>query len=154
MSDESDSALFIVEITLMPPFPKESPIEVRTPQARLLVVLSEEDCPPLTKIKLAEAAGFSPGSGTIVTALNGVREGSSHGSACLGLLEMGFVQRFSLDIDGIEEVVHVITEEGREALRDYMETHGGLPKMRSKEASTNRRYSGGKKLYEEGQAEG
>jgi len=128
----------------VPKFPDDLPHKIRTPQARLLVVLSGEDCPPLTKAALAEAAGFSAGSGTINSSLNGVPEGSSSGPARPGLLEMGFVKRFPLDIDGVEEVVHVITEEGRAALAAYMETHGGLPKMRSKEASTNRRYGDGK----------
>lgn len=129
----------------MPPFPEDSQARIRTPQARLLVVLSEEDCPPLTKARLAEAAGFSAGSGTINSSLNEVPEGSSSGPARPGLLEIGFVQRFSLDIDGVEEVVHIITEAGREALKVYMATHGKLPKMRSREASTNKRYQGGSK---------
>lgn len=134
----------------MPPFPVDdrkdlgrANFKVQTSQARILVVLAEEECPPLTKAALAEAAGFSPGSGTINSSLNGVPEGSSSGKPRLGLLEMELVYRVELDIDGVMEMVYFITPKGREALRDWMTSNGGLPKMRSKEASTNLRYQGG-----------
>ncbi len=132
----------------MPKFPEEdrkplsrAPVKLRTPQARILAVLAYEDCPPLIKSALAEAAGFTAKSGTINSSLNGIPEGSSSGKPTLGLIEMGYVLRSPLDIDGIQEVVYSITEKGRGALAQWMSDNGGLPKMRDKKISTNRRYT-------------
>lgn len=105
----------------------------------------------MTKPALSEAAGFSVGSGTINSSINGVPENSSSGKARPGLLEMKLVRRIDLDVDGQSELVYVITEAGREALRAWMAERGGLPPMRDKTISTNRRYGDGKAKEDRGE---
>lgn len=112
--------------------------ELRTPQARVLSALAAEGLPALTRQEMAESAGFSPLSGTVWRALNGLPEGSSSGDAHAGLLRMGMVVELTLDIDGIKEVRYRITLAGLDALRRWQ----SVP-MRSKERSTNKRYKRG-----------
>lgn len=111
------------------------PIKILTHQLRVLRALATGDA--LNRPKLCQAAGFSPTSGTITNALNGIRPGSSTGSPRLGLVQMGLVERLELDIDGAMEVAFVITAAGRQALADRGEE---LPPLRDKDLSTNNRY--------------
>lgn len=115
---------------------------LRLPQIRVLKVLAgseEDDSPMLNRAKLSERAGFSPISGTINSCLRGVPHGSSSGPARPGLLTLGYVQTFELDINGIPELVYQITEKGKEALEAVL-SEVKIPKMRDKVMSTNSRY--------------
>jgi hypothetical protein len=111
-------------------------LDLRIPQLRILRVLGEGGS--LTRAKINQRCGFSEQSGTIVSAMNGVREGSSSGAARPGLLALGLVVKEDLDIDGVVEMSYIITSKGREAL----ELHAGikLPEMRNKDSTTNKRY--------------
>lgn len=114
--------------------------KLRLPQARILLALRSGAC--LTRNKLAEAAGFSVISATVWRALNGVREGSSTGDPRPGLLELGYVSKEDLDIDGVAETNYSITESGIEAIDEWLQ-HNEVPEVRSRELSVNKRYSGG-----------
>ena len=122
----------------MPPIPRPLP-RVRIPQLRVLKILAgdeNEDTPALTRQKLNERSGFSSVSGTITRVMNGVPQGSSSGAERPGLIPLGCVRKFDVDIDGIVETVYQITPLGREVL-----AANPLPtKRRSREASINHRY--------------
>lgn len=116
-------------------------VKLRLPQIRVLAVLcASRPDPLLSRGALAERCGFSPLSGTVTRVLNGVREGSSSGSARPGLVPIGYVSKTDLDIDGVIETVYQITPQGRQAYEDWIEEHGELPPMRGADISTNKRY--------------
>ena len=122
---------------------------LKIPQARVLAVLAEGGA-ALTRAKLSNAAGFSEVSGTVTRVLNGLREGSSSGSAHLGLVGLGYVERLDLDIDGVTEVAYRITDSGQAALDRFAEANGGrLPKMKDAGRATNKRYRGTNDLSSE-----
>jgi hypothetical protein len=120
---------------------------VRVPQLRLLQALApevDEDVPLLlSRAQLCARAGFSEISGTITSALNGVKDGSSTvqgGAGRPGLLELGLVARTVLDVDGAEELTFRATPLGVAVLAAYFAGGGKLPKHRDAASSTNQRY--------------
>lgn len=117
--------------------PVTPPISLKVPQVRALLALRDGSL--LTRDKLKERTGVTPASGTITRVMNGIREGSSSGAPHPGLLELGLVLAFPIDVDGLEETVHEITDEGKAALDRWLEENE-LPERRSIEASTNLRY--------------
>lgn len=68
---------------------------LRIPQARVLRALmpgsAAKKPPRLTRVELAEHAGFSTTSGTINRVLHGIPQGSSSGNPHPGLLDLGYV---------------------------------------------------------------
>lgn len=117
-----------------------APPRVRVPQLRVLAALAGDDPdnpPALTRARLCEACGFSPISGTVTSALNGVPPNSSHGAAYDGLVTLRLVERCEIDVDGAVELVFAITPLGLAALASQ---RGELPPLRDAASSTNRRY--------------
>src|ERR1019366_6901961 len=110
--------------------------DLRVPQARALRALvptnSDGSLPALTRVQLAERAGFSPTSGTINRVLHGIREGSPSGNPHKGLLDLGLV--VPINLRGITE--YQITTEGLRAI----EKHTELPRLRDKAICINYRY--------------
>ena len=120
--------------------PRVAPKEVvlTVPQARLLAALADGE-PLLTRVKLCVKAGLSPTSGTFPSAVTGVREGSTHGPASPGLLRLGLVERFDLDVDDVVEVVYQATPLGRSTLAGWLKSND-LPPLKDARAATNDRY--------------
>ena len=117
-------------------------VKLKVPQARVLQALSSGAC--LTRPRIAQRAGFTELSGTVTRVINGLREGSSSGTSHLGILALGLVEREELEVDvGLTETVYRITELGREVLAAWVEENGGMPILRSRTGSTNRRYRDG-----------
>ena len=117
--------------------------DLKLPQARVLNALMACDDganPVLSRMQLAENAGFVPTSGTINGALHGIADGSSTGKPHMGLIDLGYVSRLPLDVDGAVEIHYQITSLGIEALEKYLSDGGKLPPVRDKAASVNRRY--------------
>lgn len=128
----------------MPSAVKVPSTKLKLPQRRILSVLSEGIgelpvilWPGLTRQRICERAGFSPTSGTFTNAMNGVREGSSTGKAHPGLLRLGLVRIYELDVDGAPETVYQLTEKGKIALQSIDKD---LPDLRDRVLSTNTRY--------------
>lgn len=123
------------------------PPALRTPQARVLSALSppRPDRPPrlwpaLTRALLAAAAGYTPVSGTVTRALNGIRSGSTSGDEHPGLLALGYVVAEEVDVDGASEVNYRATPAGVAALRAWLDARGSIPPVRDAVACTNDRY--------------
>lgn len=110
--------------------------QLKLPQIRVLLAL--ETGAVLSRARLSVRAGFSEISGTVTRVLNGLKEGSSSGAAHPGLIEQGLIRRVEGDVDGVVEVGYQITEAGIAALEGV----GDLPELRSRVASTNKRYGG------------
>jgi len=110
--------------------------DLRVPQARVLRALMplnrDDDPPALTRVQLAQRAGFSPTAGTINRVLHGIHEGSSSGNPHKGLLDRGLV--VAIDLNGITE--YQITPEGIKAIEKYPQ----LPELRDKAICINNRY--------------
>ena len=96
------------------------PTTLRVPQARVLKALLALGSGSLTRANLAEIAGFTRTSGTTSRALRGISKGSSSGTPHPGLLELGYVIRTDLDIDGLWEAHYKITDKGIEAVTVYL----------------------------------
>lgn len=131
------------------PAPQPSPAtpRLRVPQARVLAALVPpypEDPPRLWPLwgrpALARRAGYTPVSGSITRALNGIRAGSSSGDPQTGLLALGYVETVEVDVCGVTESNYRITAAGVAALHAYLAEHGELPPLRDQGASTNKRY--------------
>lgn len=123
-------------------------LPLRTPQARALSVLMPDDqslpeseWSAFGKAQLQERMGLTPLSGTLTRVLNGIREGSSSGDPHPGLLARGLVVEIPIDVEGVSLVLYQITRAGVEAYEKHVREHGKLPTMRSREASTNLRYT-------------
>jgi hypothetical protein len=97
--------------------------------------------PVLTRVQLAERAGFTPTSGTINRALHGIHTGSPSGSPYQGLLDLGLVDE--VELHGIK--AYQINPAGRKAI----EKLGELPKPKDKASCTNYRYLLGGTLGED-----
>lgn len=112
------------------------PHHLRTPQARVLSILvpknGDEQLPLLTRVELAERAGFSTTSGTINRVLHGVSENSSSGGPHKGLLDLQLLER--VVEGGINR--YRITPAGIKAIK----AHPELPEMRDKDICINNRY--------------
>ena len=119
------------------PFPdREKPTStLLTPQARVLAALMPDDASEpnflwrvINRAQLGVRAGYSPISGTITRALNGIRpNNTSSGTPHLGLIGLGLVEVVKLDICDIEEINYRATPAGVEAYRAYVAVHGELP---------------------------
>jgi len=119
---------------------------LRLPEARVLAALMPDDptsnphfWPLRTRARLSREMGYKV-SGTVTSALNGIREGSSSGKPHPGLLAMGLVEAIVLDIDGVMETDYCITPLGIRAYQEYVATHGVLPQVRDAATCTNERY--------------
>ncbi len=127
---------------------------LRTPQARVLATLMPQrdgspvgEWPTYNRAVLARRAGYTAISGSITRALNGIRPGSSSdkrndkpGEGHLGLLAMGLVEEFPMDIDGLVEVCYRATPAGVRAFRAHEAAVGDLPAIRDRESCINDRY--------------
>jgi hypothetical protein len=91
----------------------------------------------MSRNDLAKHIGYSPISGTLTRALNGVRQGSSSGPAHPGLLSLRMVEKLRQH-GWARGVVYFITERGRRAMKGV----GPLPSLRDQEACKNWRYIG------------
>src|SRR4051812_32379202 len=92
---------------------------IRTPQYRCLKALAKPGT-TLTRTELAARAGFTPTSGTINRALHGIGKGSSSGDPFPGLLEMGLVDFFTVELDGnLKETRYRATAAGRRAAQAF-----------------------------------
>lgn len=125
---------------------RQSPL--RTPQARVLKALVPDDSswpvsewPLVNRAQLGVRAGYTPISGTVTRALNGIRAGSSSGDPHPGLLERGLVEEVPLVIEGVSEVNYRATAAGVRAYQAYMRAHGTLPEQRDKKSCINNRYT-------------
>ncbi len=127
-------------------FPKKWSGDLRVPHARVLHALmpkgDSDTVPVLTRVQLAERAGFSPTSGTINRALHGIHTGSPSGSPYQGLLDIGLVDE--VELDGIK--AYQITLDGCKAIEKVV---GELPKLKDKASCTNYRYLLGGALGED-----
>jgi len=110
---------------------------LQLPQARILRALEERHPRLLSRDELAKQIGYSPISGTLTRALNGVRQGSSSGPAYPGLLELRMIEKVR-QYGRARGVVYRITERGRGAMNGV----GPLPSLRDQEASKNWRDGG------------
>ena len=119
-------------------FPKavSKPGDLRLPQARVLRALlpldGNGDTPALTRVELAERAGFTIRSGLINRVLQGIREGSSSGNPHKGLLDLKLVA--AIESNGIKK--YRITPKGINAIKE----HPRLPELRDKTICVNYRY--------------
>jgi hypothetical protein len=119
---------------------KNDGFQVNIAQIRVLKALAGGGS--LSRSKLRDRAGFSPISGTITCALNGIRVGSSTGKSRPGLVDQGLVTKTDLDIDGLTETVYRITELGKQLLVNRGYANKELPPLRDAAGSTNHRYNG------------
>jgi hypothetical protein len=117
-------------------FPTARPGDLRVPQARVLRALlpleGNRDTPTLTRVELAERAGFTQKSGLINRVLHGIREGSSSGNPHKGLLGRRLV--VAIEVNGVTR--YQITPEGVSAIKK----HPQLPELRDKAICVNYRY--------------
>ena len=120
----------------MPKLP-DGPPSLKVPQVRVLAALAFR---PLNRARLSAALGLSPVSGTITRAMHGLREGSSSGPAHAGLLELGFVEEFERDVDGLAEAAWRITDAGRAFLESWLKSHELPERLRDAKSSVNKRY--------------
>lgn len=114
------------------------------PHVRVLRALKRAKGTPLTRVQLAERAGFSPISGTINRALAGVQSNSPQAKSGAarphkGLLDLGFVStRHVIDqTAGVNEWVYELTAKGDKALESF---DGTIGEVRSAKSCTNERY--------------
>lgn len=121
----------------MPKITTEKAERLRLPQLRVLAALAARG--PMVRDRLKEACGFAPIAGTLTTALNGIREGSSSGTAHKGLLALGLVEDVAVDVDGLAERLLTLTPAGRLALEGDPRA-ASLPRARDRATSTNKRY--------------
>ena len=121
-----------------------TPPALKLPQARVLAVLVPDvgDDPPLGTVPraaLAEAAGFIPTSGTMSKVLNGIQNPeSSTGKQQDGLLQYGYIERVTIDLDGMTTDAYRITRSGIRAIRLWLASNE-LPAKRDEALCTNRK---------------
>ena len=122
---------------------KQAKPPLRVPQYRVLKALLPKGgrTPALTRTELAARAGFQTGSGTINRALNGIAKGSSSGDPYPGIVDLGYVRRAEVHLDGgLKETVYQITAAGQKAARAFAKERK-VSDVRRASASTNKRYS-------------
>lgn len=125
--------------------PKPSPVDLRTPQARILGALRPTDeteplieWPLLNREFLGVRAGYTAISGTVTRALNGIRESNkTSGVPHAGLVDLGLVEVVTVDVDGIKEINYRATLEGVRAYDAYIARWGALPPVKNAVESTN-----------------
>lgn len=124
-------------------------INLRVPQARVLQALMPDhpedppsEWPLLTRAMLGVRAGYTPISGSITRALNGVRAGSSSGPPQTGLIGLVMVEVITLSIDGVSEDNYRITALGKTVFQRYVAENGNnLPPVKDAVTCTNDRYN-------------
>lgn len=121
--------------------------ELRIPQARLLQALMPADTsdpifewPLITRATLAIRAGYTPISGSVTRALNGIYPGSSSGDPHLGVIALEYVEIVKIDVEGISEINYRITPNGIEAFQKFIANGGKIPAVRNASKCTNDRY--------------
>lgn len=125
---------------LVEEFVREFVNVLRVPQIRVLLALSDNDggLPiALSRSKINEKCGLALTSGTVTRAMHGLPGNTSSGPAFPGLVNLGLVSVTDIDVDGVLERCYQITPLGLNVLECCDKD---LPKVRSKEASTNKRY--------------
>lgn len=112
-------------------------LSLRLPQVRVLHVLMPKDLTApviewviVNRAQLSVRTGCTSISGTITRALNGIKEGSSSGRPCPGLLARKMIEEIVLDIEGVLEVNYRITPLGAKAYHEYINNHGPLKELR------------------------
>ena len=130
--------------------------KLRIPQVRILAALMPDrpsdprtDWPLLTRAYLAVRAGYTPISGSVTRALNGIRPGSSSdargskpGQGHLGLIARGYVDDVPIDLDGLIEANYRITATGIVAYQSFIAEGGRIPPLKPAEVCINKRYKG------------
>lgn len=114
---------------------------LRIPQVRVLEVLNAEAPAAMRRAVLSEHLGTSEISGTLGRALHGVLPGGVN-AVHLGLLELGYVSREDLDIDGLRETVYQITDAGKAVLESLPEEvrRKARGELRERTLCINKRY--------------
>jgi len=115
-------------------------MKIGTPQLRVLLALQGGKI--YTREGLCQLIGISPTAGTLNLALNGRKVSKGNPRAEPGLLERGLIAKLELDVDGVKEVRYRITVAGTIYLALERSKGRGLPKLRGRTISTNRRYRG------------
>jgi DNA-binding MarR family transcriptional regulator len=124
------------ELTKLPD-PQDQWGGLHLPQARVLRALEQSHPHLLSRNDLAKHIGYSPISGTLTRALNGIRQGSSSGPTHPGLLKLRMIEKLRQH-GRARGVVYRITERGRCAMKGVRT----LPSLRDQEACKNWRYIG------------
>ncbi len=108
------------------PFTQGLNVKISKSQARILAILLPDDesepvseWPIWTRAMLRKKVGFSE-KNTLNRPINGDSTNKEH----LGLLPMGLISEFKMDIDGLIETSYHITPRGIEVYRTYEETKG------------------------------
>lgn len=123
--------------------------ELRVPQARLLRALMPAvpsdppiEWPVLNRSALGVQAGYTAISGSVSRALGGISASNkTSGDPHPGLLKLGFVESFELDIDGLTELNYRITAAGIRAYQSFLAQGGKLPPLKAATSCTNLRYA-------------
>ena len=122
-------------------------VELLIPQVRVLKALASVNGDGLlSRAKLATRCGWSPISGTVNRALHGVAKNSKQAASevCTphkGLLALKLVEYVDVQLDGDKtDHGYRLLPAGKKALAAWLKDNK-LPKMRSKEASVNKRYA-------------
>ncbi len=123
-------------------------VSLRTPQARILQALMPTDLslplsewPLLTRVIMNVRAGYTATSGMVNRVLGGVPEGSSSGDPHKGILELEYVEKELVSIDGVIEINYRITAAGILAYKEYLAARGGkMPAYKDKSICVNDRY--------------
>lgn len=123
-----------------------SEFNLRIPQLRVLCALMPEnpdtywtEWPMLTRGDLGVRAGYTPISGSITRALNGLREGSSSGPPFPGLIALSLVEEVNVNLDGVQETNYRITKAGVEEYLKYI-SKKPLPPVKDSSICINERY--------------
>lgn len=126
----------------------ELPVELRTPEARVLTALvppdpsvPQIDWPSLTSRQIAQVLGTSELSDLIRRAVRGIPPGSSTktGAPHPGLIAKGCVVEYTLDVCGVSEIYYRITSKGINVLTEYLK-HNQIPPLRDRKSCVNDRY--------------
>lgn len=119
---------------------------LRLPQARVLKALMpahpgdpQSEWPLCARADLATRAGYTPISGTVTRALNGICAHSDSGRPHSGLIDLHLVE--VINVDGATEVNYRITPAGIRAYQQYAAAKGNkLPAVKDAATCTNDRY--------------
>lgn len=145
--DESNRTPFVQTAQVASTEPQKS--KMRVPQLRVLSALMPEDTTTdpinwslFTAVNIADNLGASLISDLIRRALRGIQVGSTSSVSYPGLLELGYVESVTFNIDGVEETNYRITPTGVVAYLAQILEFGPPPaKTRNRESCTNKRYS-------------
>lgn len=121
---------------------------LRIPQARLLQVLmpaypEDPPCewPLVTRTMLGMRAGYTAISGTVTRALNGIRATNrTSGDPHPGIIERGFIEVVTVNVEGVNEVNYRITKEGIQVFQEFLSHGGSIPPVKDAQLCVNDRY--------------